>query len=71
MNLLSVFCKILTKFDIDKEYSEKEINDVILNWILFDDYCLVRREMVDQNLLKRSNDCKYYYVNKDYQKIDK
>lgn len=55
---------LITKFNKDSDYSEKEINSIINEWILFEDYCLVRREMVEQGLLIRNRDCSKYSVSK-------
>ncbi len=45
--------QILTEFEEDKKYSEKEVNEILKNW--HEDYCYLRREMISENLLSREN----------------
>lgn len=40
-------------------YTEKEINEMLKK--IYDDYALLRRYLVDYNLLKRTKDCKTYW----------
>ena len=44
---------IVQKFSPDKEYSEQEVNDTIKP--VYDDYCTIRRALVDENLMVRKN----------------
>jgi len=44
---------ILKKFEINQIYSEKEINEIITQY--YDDYCRVRREFVDENMMYRKD----------------
>ena len=41
--------------------SEKEINRIIMRNILFDDFALIRRELIERGLLARTNDCREYW----------
>lgn len=43
------------KFEKGKEYTEKEVNKIILDWILFDDYATLRRALIDYGYMERSN----------------
>lgn len=56
---------LITKFDADKIYNEKEVNEIIQNWFLIDDYVLIRRELIEVFLLKRTKDGRQYWVNKE------
>ncbi|MBR5934386.1 MAG: DUF2087 domain-containing protein [Treponema sp.] len=51
---------LATKFESGKIYSEKEVNDIILNWHTFNDHTLLRRELVERKFLTRTPDCKQY-----------
>ena len=51
---------LASKFEADKVYSEKEVNEIILFWHTFNDHTLLRRELVEQKLLTRTPDCKQY-----------
>jgi len=46
-----VLAEILKKFDFDREYDEKEVNEIILCY--HEDYCTVRREMVAFGMMTR------------------
>lgn len=52
---------IATKFDFQRPYTEKEVNDIILQWITFEDYVLIRRELYDNGYLDRSPDGRMYW----------
>jgi len=41
------------KFEAGKDYSEQEVSDLIEKY--YDDYCLVRRELVDRKYMTRKN----------------
>lgn len=45
----------------DKKYSEKEINEIFSTY--FDDYCTVRRILIDEGYLQREN--QIYWLNKE------
>ena len=53
---------IRNRFNTDIFYSEKEVNQIIKDCITFDDYALVRRELIEKHYLNRSDDCKKYWV---------
>lgn len=44
---------ILKQFDLNRVYSEKEVNETITRF--HDDYCRVRREFVDLKMMNRKN----------------
>ncbi|MBP7206040.1 MAG: metalloregulator ArsR/SmtB family transcription factor [Candidatus Cloacimonetes bacterium] len=48
-----VYLEIIKLFEPDRCYTEKEINAVI--HMVHDDHCLVRRELVDEGVLKRQD----------------
>lgn len=51
---------IASKLEEHKTYSENEINHLIKEWQCFDDYILVRRELIDYGFLtKKNNDTDY------------
>ncbi len=55
---------ISEKIELDKAYTEKEINQIIANCIEFEDYVTVRRELCDFGFLTRTDDGKEYTRNK-------
>lgn len=46
-----VYMEIIPLFEAGRSYSEQEVNDLIKS--VFDDYCLIRRELVDEGVLHR------------------
>lgn len=53
--------RIADCFDKDRKYTEKEVNEIIMQNISFSDYALIRREMIQQMLIGRSSDCSEYW----------
>ena len=49
------------KFEFDREYSEKEINQIIENHHSFNDIPLLRRELVSNKFLSREDDGSVYW----------
>nr|WP_202983146.1 DUF2087 domain-containing protein [Vagococcus hydrophili] len=57
-NKLEVFSYCASFFEEDKEYSEVEINEVIMAF--YDDYSIIRRYLVDYHFLERDKYGKVY-----------
>ena len=55
--------EIIPRFEVGRAYNEQEINELIMG--VFDDYCLVRRELVDEGVLQRENGV--YTLSQDYE----
>ncbi len=53
------------KFSPDTDYTEAHVNATMTTWHTFDDPALLRRELVDAGLLKRTPDGKTYWVNSE------
>lgn len=51
---------IVDKFESDKKYTEKEVNEVIVSMV--DDYVSIRRYLVDYGFLVRNRDGSEYWV---------
>lgn len=49
------------KFQLNHNYTEKQVNAVCEQWHTFGDYFLLRRELVDNNLLTREKDGSRYW----------
>ena len=57
------------KFEEDRIYNEKEINEIINTWHTFEDYFILRRLLIDHKLLNRtSNGAEYWRVKKEDRK---
>ena len=52
-----------TKFDSDKNYSEKEINLILEQSHSFNDIALLRRELIGRGFLSRKDDGSRYWKN--------
>lgn len=48
------------KIPADTDFTEREINDILLNWHTFADPATLRRELYDYRFLDRSRDGKVY-----------
>lgn len=58
---LIVLSKIADCFEVDKKYSEKEVNEIIRQNISFTDVELIRREMFQHRLIGRLKDGSEYW----------
>ena len=56
---LIILEKFKEKFKSGKKYSEEDINNIILQ--SYDDYCTIRRLMIEENMMKRKN--QIYWLN--------
>lgn len=66
-----ILCMVIHFFEKNKEYSEKEINEILIP--MFEDYVMIRRYLVDYNFLNRTTDGKAYWLvanQEDYKKFD-
>lgn len=52
---------LAAKFEPDRIYSEREVNEICSQWHTFGDYFLMRRELVDYGLLCRERDGSHYW----------
>jgi len=50
------------KFSPVNEYTEREVNAIIIAWHTFNDHALLRREMFDRGLLDRTPDGRRYWL---------
>ena len=49
-----VLTEILKQFDFDREYDEKEVNEIILRY--HEDFCTIRREMIAFGMMTRNHE---------------
>ncbi len=49
-----VLAEILKQFDVTQEYSEKEVNEIILRY--HEDFCTIRREMIAFGMMTRDHE---------------
>ena len=54
-----------TKFNLDQKYSEKEVNEILDNYHLFNDTPLLRRELISRKYLIRKDDGSIYWKAKN------
>jgi hypothetical protein len=55
-----VFLYLIEQFERGKEYKEKEVNDVLK--IIYADFAILRRYLIDYKLLERSKEGLTYWV---------
>ena len=66
---IPVLAYLAGKFDKEKIYTEKEVNELINAWHTFGDYFILRRLLIDYKFLERtSNGAKYWLVKKEDRK---
>lgn len=49
------------RFQYQQSYSEQQVNDILKNFLAFDDFALIRRELCNHKLLKRTDDGRNYW----------
>ena len=59
--LMSVLRWILPAFEADRQYSEREVNEILKRY--HEDYARLRREMVDADMLRRESNGRTYWRN--------
>ena len=61
---MKIYCLfyLAQKFEPQKDYTEQEINNVLLDWHSFADPATLRRELYDYGFLDRSRDGKVYHI---------
>lgn len=59
---MKVYCLfyLAGKFEAGREYTEREVNELLLSWHTFADPATLRRELYDYGFLDRSRDGKGY-----------
>ena len=58
---VATLCYLAEKFETNRNYTEKEVNSICEEWHTFGDYFLLRREMIDNNLLCRETNGSRYW----------
>ncbi len=51
-----VIAYLAEKFETDKVYHEREVNEILKRWHTFSDWPLLRRSLVDYGFLTRNRD---------------
>lgn len=66
---ITVLAYLAEKFDEDRVYNEKEVNEIINAWHTFEDYFILRRLLIEYKLLGRTtNGAEYWLVKKEDRK---
>ena len=53
---------LATKFEADRQYTEKEVNDLLVEWHIFNDWATLRRDLYDLRILNRKPDGSVYWL---------
>lgn len=68
---MPVLAYLCSKFEQDRIYREKEVNEIIDAWHTFGDYFILRRLLIDYKLLERTpNGERYWVIKKEDEKED-
>lgn len=60
--LMAILLYLATKFELNKQYTESQVNQIIQQWTHDQDYVSIRRELIGRNLLARENDGSAYWL---------
>lgn len=53
---------LASKFEADREYTEKEVNALLKQWHTFSDWAMLRRDLVDAGFLNRDKNGGLYWL---------
>ena len=53
---------LATRFQAGREYSEREVNELLMDWHTFGDWALLRRVLFDWRYLDRESDGSRYWL---------
>lgn len=59
---VSVLAYLAAKFEGNRIYNEKKVNEIINAWHTFGDYFILRRLLIDYKFLERTPDGAEYWV---------
>jgi hypothetical protein len=59
---LFVLKYLQSKFETGRKYNEREVNETLMEWHLFNDFALLRREMYNNYFINRTRDCREYWI---------
>lgn len=59
---MTALCYLATKFEADREYTERQVNEVLKQWHTFSDWCMLRRDLYDLGLFGRANNGSTYWL---------
>ncbi len=60
-NQLAVLARLSDAFEPSRDYDEGQVNEILKARIAFEDYVLIRRELIDMGMLRRTRDCRRYW----------
>lgn len=58
------FSYLSGKFEKDRKYTEKEVNQIVTDWSTIGDYFILRRGLIEYGLMSRLADGSQYWLNK-------
>jgi len=61
LKMLSLYY-LASKLESGRRYTEKEINHVLCEWHIFEDWAMLRRDMYDNRFLDRKSDGSFYWL---------
>lgn len=57
---LIVLENIVNRFNLDRIYSEKEVNEILKP--TYTDFAIIRRSLIDYGFMERNQDCTEYWI---------
>jgi len=62
-NRVIILMTLINRFEKGRQYTESEVNGILKP--IFDDYTMLRRELVDFHFLERTSDGRAYWVREE------
>jgi len=57
------FAYLSGKFEAERKYTEKEVNQIVTDWSTIGDYFLLRRGLIEYGMMSRTPDGSQYWLN--------
>lgn len=57
--------RLAARFEPHREYNERQVNELLLEWHTFGDWALLRRMLFDWGYLDRKRDGSWYWLRED------
>jgi len=60
---LAILKVIVKQFEAGKKYNEKQVNEILRP--IFDDYCTIRRYLIEYGFMDRTTNCSEYWLKEE------
>jgi hypothetical protein len=60
-----ILAYLADKFELEREYTEREVNNLLKRWHTFEDWALLRRELFERAYINRTSNGSAYWRTPD------